>query len=227
MKNIIILLICCNFINAQNDIKNINSEQGAQAYQRGDFLNAKISYLKSVELYPKNVDNWYNLAATELQLLETEQACEHFYEAYLLGDYKVVSDIKQFCPNFRNGLIVSIDEATEKPKFTHNSKTFDLFEGKVFNKIYIKLLTTALRKSSLFSNRIQPNEKLYIGLTVNKNGLSITDIRFHNVENQNLDKLKTEITKIITEFVQYIPAKNNESPVDLWEKWSLPINITE
>jgi tetratricopeptide (TPR) repeat protein len=227
MKKIISLLIICNISWAQNNLKNIDAEHGAKAFQIGDFTNAKINYLKSVQLYPNSRDNWYNLAVTELKLGETDQACEHFYKTYLLGDYQVVSDIKQFCPNFRNGSILSIEETTEKPKFISKGKYYDLFESKNFSKIYINLLTKALRRSSLYSYRIQPNAKLYVSLTINKNGLSIIDIKFHNVDNRNLDDLKTEISKTITEFVEYIPAKSNELSVDLWERWSLPINITE
>lgn len=95
---------------------------GEKAFLENDFLLAKEIYIKATDLDAKNKDCWFNLAASELKLQENDNACEHFYQAYLLNDGEAVKIIKENCPDFRKGSIMSLNNVEEKPKFIYGKK---------------------------------------------------------------------------------------------------------
>lgn len=60
--------------------------EGEKAFVENNFVFAKEIYSKATSLDMKNKDCWFNLAVSELKLGENENACGHFYQAYLLND---------------------------------------------------------------------------------------------------------------------------------------------
>ena len=104
-------------------------EDGNQAFSENNFALAKENFAKAANIDDNNQDIWYNLAAAELSLGEKDNACEHFYKAYLSGDGESLKNIKEYCPNFRNGTIMSVDNVDEKPKFIYKDKEYPLIEN--------------------------------------------------------------------------------------------------
>src|SRR4051812_6120587 len=152
--NFLILLFTQIGISQTNDYNQLLAD-GRKAFLDNNFILAKEIYTKATNINSKNKDSWYNLGASELKLGEKENACEHFYQAYLLNDVAVIKDIKEYCPNFRNGTILSIDEVEEKPKFIYDDKEFLLFEKNKLNSIYSKILAREFKNSKILNEKVK------------------------------------------------------------------------
>jgi hypothetical protein len=122
MKKIILLLFLTQIALSQNAGINKFLIEGEKAFLSNDFKLAKEIYTSVTLLDSLNKTAWYNIAACELSLGEKDNACEHFYKVYLLNDGAVLKDIKEHCPNFRNGTIMWMDNVDEKPKFIYEKK---------------------------------------------------------------------------------------------------------
>src|SRR5690554_1978323 len=175
MKLKLIFLLISNIALCQINESEKIMKEAENAFLNNNFEQAKELYKKVIEIKPKNKDAWYNLAVTEINLNETENACECFYKVYLLNDQSVVKELKEFCPNFRNGSIKSMYELDEKPKFILKDKEYELFEGEGFNPIYLKLLRKELKKSSILKSKLG-NGTTIVQFTINKYG--VFDIEF-------------------------------------------------
>ncbi len=197
-------------------------QKANKAYLENDFKLAKELYSNLTKIDSKNKDAWYNLAASELNLEENENACEHFYNVYKLGDNKVVEEIKKFCPNFKNGTIMSLDDVDEKPKFILEEKEHPLFENKLLNPIYLKAITKALRKSKLLESKLKGKTILQFSIT--RYGIFEGIILKYATSRENEEIVKNEIMSIFRS-IKYISAKNNGNSVDIWERWQIPLGF--
>lgn len=197
-------------------------EIGNKAYSEGKFVLAKETFIKATSIDTNNQNTWFNLAATELYLGEKDNACEHFYTAYLLGDGMALGKIKEFCPNFRNGSIMSMDEVEEKPKFIYEGKEYLLFEKNNFNPLYCKIFGEKIIKSRILKDKLKG--KIYTVLRMNEfNALSIKVIKVV-ADDKDVELVKTEIISIFKNMVTYISAKHKGVNVNLFDVWNLPIN---
>lgn len=223
MKLKIIFLLISNIALCQISESDRIMKEAESAFLNNNFKQAQELYKKVTEIEPKNKDAWYNLAATEIKLNEIESACECFYKVYLLNDQSVVSKIKEFCPNFRNGSIKSISEAQEKPKFIFKDKEYELFEGGVLNPIYLKLLKKEIKKSSILKSKLGKGTSI-VRFTINKYGIFDMEVLRISANSENHQIIKNELNSIFRRITKYIPAKHNGENVDLWENWTLPLN---
>lgn len=195
---------------------------GEKAFVENDFLLAKEIYTKAVNLDMKNKHCWFNLAVSELKLEEKDNACEHFYQAYLLNDGEALKVIKENCPNFRNGEIMSIEDVEEKPKFIYKEEEYLLFEKNDINRRYIDLLRRKFRGSKILCENLKG--QIYIQFTISKD--NFLDIKVLRVfEEKKREVVRKEIDSILNNMVVYVSAKNNGLNVDLWEKWTLPVTF--
>lgn len=220
--NFLILLFTQIGISQTNELNKLLVD-GEKAFLSNNFILAKEIYTKATTLDPKNKDCWYNLAASELNLGENNNACEHFYNVYLLDDSKVIKEIKEFCPNFRNGAIMSIDEVEEKPKFISEGKEFPLFENKNLNSLFLKILVKEFKKSKILREKV--TGKVFIQIHINKFNVFDGKIIRVGAKEKDVEVVKMEIMSILKTMVSYVSAKNKGTNVDLWEKWTLPINF--
>jgi hypothetical protein len=122
---------------------------GEKAFLENNFSLAKEIYTKATDLNAKNKDCWFNLAASELKLQESNNACEHFYQAYLLNDGEALKLIKENCPDFRNGSIMSLNEVEEEPKFIYGKKEYLLIVDNSLNPKYSSILMRRLKFSTI------------------------------------------------------------------------------
>lgn len=220
--NFLLLLFAQIGISQSNELNKLLID-GEAAFLANNFILAKENFTKATTLDPNNKDCWYNLAASELSLGENENACEHFYKVYLLDDSKVVKEIKEYCPNFRNGTVMSIDEVEEKPKFIVEGKEFPLFENKNLHPLFLKILIKEFKKSKILRDKV--SGKVFIQIHVNKSNIFDGKIIRVGAESKDVELVKMEIMSILRTMVSYVSAKNKGLNVDLWEKWTLPINL--
>ncbi|MEN2487509.1 hypothetical protein AAYQ05_06890 [Flavobacterium sp. B11] len=195
---------------------------GEKAYSGSDFLLAKEIYTKITLEDPSNKDGWFNLAASKLKLGENENACEDFYQAYLLRDIEAQKIIQETCPNFRNGLIMSLNEVEEKPKFLYGKKEYLLVIGNGLNPKYISLLNTRFKWSGIMSKY-----KGSISILFQINKLNKLDVKIFRISGSQKEAeiIKKEILSILDDLVVYVSAKNGGINVDLWDKWFLTFNF--
>ncbi|CAA9199988.1 tetratricopeptide repeat protein [Flavobacterium collinsii] len=196
--------------------------EGEKAYLDNNFLAAKEIYTKATILYPKNQNFWYNLAGSELKLGEMNNACEHFYQAYLLNDGEVLPLIKQNCPDFRNGSIMSLSDVEEKPKFIYKGKEYLFFENNEINPKYSDILKSKFKNSRILTQNFRG--RLYIQFKITAN--DSLDLKINGVtgDEKKVKEIKEEINSIFNTMVIYVSAKNKGVNVDLWDKWALPID---
>lgn len=171
---------------------------------------------------PSNKDGWFNLAASKLKLGENENACEDFYQAYLLQDREAQKIIQENCPDFRNGLIMSINDVEEKPKFLYDKKEYLLVIGNSLNPRYISLLNTRFKWSVIMSKY-----KGSISILFQINKLNKLDVKIFRISGSQKEAeiIKKEILSILDDLVVYVSAKNGGINVDLWDKWFLTFNF--
>ncbi|WET03657.1 hypothetical protein [Flavobacterium sp. YJ01] len=195
---------------------------GEKAYLESDFLLAKEIYTKITIEDPKNKDGWFNRAAVELKLGDNETACEDFYQAYLLHDGEAQKIIRENCPDFRNGSIMSLSDVEEKPKFLYGKREFLLIENNSLNPKFCSILRTRLKWSPIISKY---KGRIYIQFQIDR--FNKLDVKLLNVSgNQKEAKIiKKEVLSILDDIVVYISAKNHGVNVDLWDKWSLTLNF--
>lgn len=226
MKNIIqmrlLLFFFVNVCVSQTSSLNQLLIDGEKAYLANNFMAAKEIYTKAINLDMKNKDCWFNLAASELKLGENENACEHFYQAYLLGDGQAVKIIKKNCSDFRNGSIMSLSDVEEKPKFIYKGKEYLFFENNVINPKYLNILKSNFKNSRILSQNFRGH--LYIQFKINAN--DSLNLKIHGVtgDEKKVKEIEEEISSIFNTMVIYVSAKNKGVNVDLWDRWALPID---
>jgi hypothetical protein len=223
MKKMLLLLFLTQIGMAQNTDVNKLLVEGEKAFLSNDFNLAKEIYTNVTSLDSLNKRAWYNRAACELSLGEKDDACEHFYKVYLLNDGAVLKDIKENCPNFRNGTIMWLDEVDEEPKFIYEKKEFPLLVDKSFNPFYLKILINKINESDLL--RKKSKGRVFIRFNINKLGVFDGKIMGGKFNEEDAEIIKKEILRIFSSMVSYIPAKHNETSVDFWDQWTLPINF--
>lgn len=225
MKFTSLFLLFTQIILCQNTEVNKLLDEGEKAFTENNYLLAKDIYSKASELNPQNKDCWYNLAASELNLGENKNACEDFYKVYLLGDHNVIEDIKKYCPNFRKGSIMFLNDVEEKPKFIFEGKEYPLFENKDLNKFYLKILTKKIKNSKILMEKLSKKGKVYLQIVINKIGFFDSKIIRTGADKNDVEIVNMEIMSILRNIVTYLPAKNKGENVDIWEKWTLPLDF--
>ncbi|KAF2335011.1 tetratricopeptide repeat protein [Flavobacterium daemonense] len=195
---------------------------GEKAYSENKFLLAKEIYSKVTNVIPNDKNGWYNLGASELELGDNENACEHFYQAFLLNDGEALKLIKTHCPNFRNGSIMSIEDVEEKPKFVYKGKEYLLIENNNINPKFTQILVRKFQSSRFLYDNFRGH--LLVRFTVTANdSLSLEIIRVEGDEKKR-PAIKAEINSIFNTMVKYVSAKNKGVNVDLFEKWGIPLD---
>jgi hypothetical protein len=218
--NFLILLFTQIGFTQTNELKQLLVE-GEKAFLENDFVLSKKIYTNATNIDSLNKDCWYNLAVSELNLGEKENACEHFYNAYLLNDGEALKNIKEYCPNFRDGTILSIDEVEEKPKFIYDGKEYLLIEKSNLNSLYLKIIAKEFKNSKILKEKVKG--KVYVQIGINKHNAFDGKVFRVGVEDKDVEIVKMEIISILKNMVTYISAKNNGVNVDLWDKWNLPL----
>ncbi len=223
MKLLIALLLFVQICLSQTTSLNKVLIDGEKAFVDKNYSEAKKYYLQAVLLDPKNRDALYNLAASELSLGETENACEHWYKLYLLGDASGVQYIKEFCPNFKEGSIVSVKELDKQPSFILDGKEYPLFEDGKINRIFLKALTHKLMRSKFLMSKVSGKNILQFKVN-SKSELECDMIRIGAAE-KDRQFVKAEFISIMKSLVTYVAATKNGKAVDYWERHNLPLNL--
>lgn len=221
--NLFFLLFAQSSFSQTSDEKKVMID-GEKAFSENNFTLAKDIYSQAVKLDEKNRNFWYNLAASELALGERENACEHFYQAYLLNDGEALNAIKENCPNFRNGSIMAVNDVDEKPKFIYKDKEYLLCEKGALSSKYVDYMAKELRNSKVLGKKAI-GRKVYVLIGISKaDSLNIEVLKVTGNQ-EDVSAVKDEVIAVFKNAASYISAKNKGVNVDLWEKWAIPLSF--
>src|SRR5688572_13171320 len=90
MKKILLIILLFSINQSFGQESNIDKMMiaGNEAYQKSDFQTAKLKYLSIIKIDPTNKDAIFNLAGVELNMGNTQQACQLLQKSYSLGDFE-------------------------------------------------------------------------------------------------------------------------------------------
>lgn len=198
------------------------------AFFRSEYGLAKELYAKATTITPNYATGWQRLAEAEIMLAEKDSACAHFYKSYSLkNDDIIIDELREYCPDFKNGTIYSLKDVDEKPTFSYQDKEYPLYIEKAVNPIYSKLLKKELKKISIVNKNIK--SLVAVRVCTDKmglfNGSVIRIILYDDSDTAMNKKITDEIHTVLRYFVKYNPAKHIGKIVDLYEKPVLQINL--
>lgn len=220
MKFIIALLFFVQIGFAQSTAVRNLLVAGEKAFSEQNYFQAKKYYSQAVVLDPTNKDGLYNLAAAELSLGESENACEHWYQAYLLGDHEGVKHITEFCPNFRDGSIVHLKDLDEGPKFISLGKEYPLFVDAGLNPVFVTILKKRFDHSHKLK-KLKGQSKIIF--RISKENEFICDIIRVGANAVDSGEMKRMLQTLMKSLVVYVAATKDGKPVDYWYGHVLPL----
>lgn len=192
---------------------------GNEAYQKSDFQVAKLNYESIIKIDSINKDATFNLAGVELNLGNTQQACQLFQKSYSLGDFEAYELIEQYCGGLEYSEKIFLFHVDELPKFKYNNKFEPLIVNqKQINPNYIKLLKSEIKNSKKLK---QIRGKIYLMINVDSNGELITNIKGNISESET-----NELTNSLRKMTEYRPAIFKGKNVGLFGGgFALPLNL--
>lgn len=192
---------------------------GNQAYQNSDFETAKQNYKSIIQIDSTNKDALFNLAGTEINLGNTNLACELLQKSYSLGDFGAYDLIKEYCNGLKYSEKMFLIHVDELPKFKYKADLEPLvINQKQINPNFIKLLKSEIKNSKILK-RIKG--KVYLMINVDVNGKLIANVKGEITKEQN-----TELTKVLENMTEYKPATFQRKSVGLFGGGlSLPLNL--
>jgi len=214
---------------SQNDSLEILLNKGEKAFLNNDYKLAKELYYNATKIDPKNSIAWYNLAASEMQLSDSINACEHLFKVYSLNNFDVIKDIKKYCSKIGSEDYKFMNEVHEPPKFIYKGKECNFFINKnEFNSKYYNIIYKEIKKSKIiFAGHF--SGYIYFSIKFNSNNLEfkfISHIPDNTQEKINEIQIK-EFIKIFENNTIYIPAKYNNKNINIIETFLLPIRFQE
>lgn len=225
MKLLIILFIS-SLSFGQNKTKAVESlELGQIEFANKNYREAKKYFLNAVNNDTLSTNLWFNLAATQLLLGDTDNACVSFNRAYKLGDNEAFDHLKNNCQNFGENRLTSIKYVDVVPKFKHKGEVFPLIEEGKLNQMYLDFLKNQTSKC-LSNAEINSSGTLLVVISIDKLGKFTGKVSI--IRSSLSDTKRILIAKDLLSIVQqveYIPASYQGKNVETWEKWNQPINF--
>ena len=201
MKKILLLIILFSINQSFGQESNIDKLMiaGNEAYQKSDLETAKLNYESIIKIDAINKDAIFNLAAVELNLRNTQQACQLLQKSYSLGVFEAYELIEQYCGGLEYSEKMFLFHVDELPKFKYNNNFEPLVVNKTqINPDYIKLLKSEIKNSKKLK-RIRG--KIYLMINVGIEGELITNIK-GNINESEINELTTSLRKM----TEYRPA---------------------
>ncbi|CAM3527027.1 hypothetical protein [Aequorivita lipolytica] len=221
MKKILILIILLSINQSFGQESKIDKLMiaGNEAYQKSNFETAKLNYQSIIKIDPTNKDAIFNLAGVELNIGNTQQACQLLQKSYSLGDFEAYELIEQYCNGLEYSEKMFLFHVDELPKFKYKNHFEPLIVNKKqINPAYIKLLKSEIKNSKKLK-RIRG--KIYIMINVGIDGELITDIK-GNINESEINELTNSLRKM----TEYRPAIFQQKNVGLFGGgFALPLNF--
>lgn len=222
MKLTILILIFSQMIYSQNSEIDKLLISGDEAYLKNDFESSKKIYSSVVEHDSLNKKAWFNLAASELNLGENDNACEHLFKSYTLKDRDAINILKQYCNNDDKYIIMSIKDVDQKPKFIYKGEAIPLFVDNNLNKKYLEILVKEVRSSDVLK---KAKGKEFIEFHVNRKGKFDGSIIRVDSPNEYREPIKMKLLQIFTNTVTYTPAIHKAKVVEWENTFMLPLDF--
>ncbi|WP_313115385.1 tetratricopeptide repeat protein [Aequorivita sediminis] len=221
MKKILLIIILFSINQSFGQDSNIDILMiaGNEAYQKSDFETAKLNYESIIKIDSINKDAIFNLAGVELNLGNTQQACQLLQKSYSLGDFESYELIEQYCGGLEYSEKMFLFHVDELPKFKYNNNFEPLIVNKKqINPDYIKLLKSEIKNSKKLK-RIRG--KIYLMINVGIKGELITNIK-GNINESEINELTNSLMKM----TEYQPAIFKGKNVGLFGGgFALPLSL--
>lgn len=141
----------------------------------------------------------------------------------MLGDASGVEHIQEFCPNFKEGSIVSVKQLDKLPSFIWDAKEYPLIEDGKLHPIYLKALSNKLMRSKYLMSKVSGKNILQFKVN-SRSELECDMIRIGAAE-KDRQFVKAEFISIMKSLVTYVAATKNGKAVEYWEAISLPLHL--
>ena len=221
MKKILLIILLFSINQSFGQESNIDKLMiaGNEAYQKSDFETAKLNYQSIIKIDPTNKDAIFNLAGVELNMGNTQQACQLLQKSYSLGDFEAYELIEQHCDGLEYSEKIFLFHVDELPKFKYNNNFEPLIVNqKQINPDYIKLLKSEIKNSKKLK-RIRG--KIYLMINVGIEGELITNIK-GNISESEINELTNSLRKM----TEYRPAIFKGKSVGLFGGgFALPLSL--
>ncbi|MBL7473789.1 tetratricopeptide repeat protein [Robertkochia sediminum] len=228
MKNLIItLFLLINFCSF-SQTKDVEDyfKLGNEAFQENDFETAKENYIKVIQIDEKHEDAYFNLAITELNLKESELACEHLNKSYQLGVFDAFNLIIEYCGKLSYSERMWIRDLEELPQFKKEEKVFPLFFTEPTNFDYI----TNIKINPKFSQHLLSIIKKDKELRRLKGRINILfhfdmngQFAIQSINGRIKEYQKEKLEYILNNTVQLIPGKFDSKNAGIKEGMNLPL----
>ncbi len=222
MKYFILILLFSPIIYSQNSDIDKLLISGDEAYLKSDFETAKKIYLNVTELDSVNKKAWFNLAASELNIGENENACEHLFKSYTLKNRESIKLLKQYCSGNEKYIIMSIKDVDQKPNFIYKGEAIPLFVENNLNKKYLEVLLKEIRNAEVLK---RTKGKAFIEFHVNRNGKFDGKIIRFDAPAEYRKPIEMKLLQIFTNTVTYTPAMHKGKVVEWENTFMLPVDF--
>jgi len=211
-------------------------EKGKQAYEAKNYSEAQTIFTKLNKQDETNPTYKLYLGLLDINLNEGKNACNLFVSAYQQKNENVKNLIRRYCPEIRKNNLAFLDEVTQQPTLRFNDQTYDMYFFKedvtkstdtVFstyiNPVFFKLVEYNYIKSN---DKIAKSYKnVIVTFTFIDKEIKILSVK-NRKTNQELDQNSIAFfTEIFNKNVEYTSAMFNDKPVNVVNKFSLPISI--
>ena len=198
---------------------------GDRAAEGNDFASAKKLYNRIIFLDSLNKDALYKLGVAELNLKQTDSACEHMYKSFQLKNQIVAEHIKLYCQDFPQFMVYDLKEVDQKPKFIFKGEAYDLFGENDLSKKYKEIIIKEIRNSDLLYKQVRGRGNAYITFHINKEGKFDGKVIRIVASDQRFNKaVEKEIIDVFQK-INYIPANHKGRTVEISNIYSLPIDF--
>lgn len=224
MKHLItiILFIFTSITYSQNSEIDKLLITGDEAYLKNDFESAKRIYYHVTQLDSLNKKAWFNLAASELNIGDNENACEHLFKSYTLKNRESINLLKQYCTDNDKYIIMSIKDIDQKPKFIYKGETIPLFAENNLNQKYLEILVEEVRSSNILK---KVKGKAFVEFHINRKGKFDGKIIRFDAPEEYRKPIEMKLLQIFSNTVVYTPAMHKGKVVEFENTFMLPIDF--
>lgn len=237
MKKIIYLSIFLITYSLYSQSKEISTLRGNGNYYLAnqEYEKAKYFYFKILELDSLNSNAYSGLGLIESNLGNMEKACSLLNKSYQLKNHEVSSIINELCGSIDYNEIMYSKDIDTYPMFKHkNREKYIANKQNYVDNNFVKTLKKQIKLSEILNNfkQLKKDQKisgfkgfdLLINIRFDKNGQFIGDV-YVGMRKKTIEKITKEVSKIINETFEIIPAKYKNKNVGTWDGVLATINI--
>jgi tetratricopeptide (TPR) repeat protein len=207
MKKIaLLLLLIGNLITAQESAVVALFDKGNEAFNANNFTLAKDYFEQALVLDTVNKHVLFNLAVTELNLNNVEQACSLLQKGYRLKDSGTRELLQTYCGGIGYEPVMFQEDVDTMPTFKLNGTLAPIKKDSNLHPVLTNAVVKEISKAPFFKKYVPG--KIIVIFNINANGkLYCKGVR--------PEELKTEIEHIYNSIATYKPAMYQGKPTEI------------